>query len=421
MSSTVHASPAAPEGFHEGLLFSNAAHFLTHVYMLLYPTVVLALGGEFGLSYGRLLSLSLPGFVLYGAGALPAGWLGDRWGIRPMMALFFFGTGTSALLTGLAWDPLSLSVGLGLLGLFASIYHPVGVAWVVAVARNRGRALGINSVAGNFGVAMAATVAAGLTAWQGWRMAFMLPGVAGLVLGAVFLWRVREAHGEAKPDGSKPAVTLPRAMIWRLGIALAVGAIGVGLVFQATTVAMPKLFSDRLGDLGAGLLGAGSLVTVVYLVSSTAQLTIGFMMERFNLRIFFMVLALGQVPLLLLASGLEGTGLLLAIQALVFLSMGSVPLNDMLIAKYTPPALRGRVYGIKFVLGLGVSSLGVPLVAMIRDLTGSFTLLLVLMAGCMAVVGLCGLLLPDNRWTPAGMPAPGRQPSTANGISGAAD
>ncbi|MDH4248252.1 MAG: MFS transporter [Deltaproteobacteria bacterium] len=413
-----HSTPApAQKPFHEGLLFSNAGHFLNHVFMLLYPTVVLALGSEFGLSYGKLLSLSLPGFILYGAGALPAGWLADRWGIRGMMALFFFGTGTASILTGLAWGPVSLSVGLGLLGLFASIYHPVGVAWVVAVAKNRGRALGINSVAGNFGVAMAATVAAGLTAWQGWRTAFIVPGLVGLALGTLFLWRIKEAHGESKSDGSRSAVTMPRAMVIRLGIALAVGAIGVGLVFQATTVALPKLFTDRLGDWGTGLLGAGSLVTMVYLVSSTAQLTIGFMMERFNLRWFFMILALGQVPLLLLASNMEGLGLLVTIQALVFLSMGSVPLNDMLIAKYTPPTLRGRVYGIKFVLGLGVSSLGVPLVAMIRDLTGSFTLLLLFMAGCMALVGLCGLLLPDNKWVPAGMPAPGSTVSPSRSVA----
>ena len=58
--------------------FANIGHYFTHMFMLLYPTVVLALEHQFTMSYGELLSLSLPGFVLFGVAALPAGWLGDR-------------------------------------------------------------------------------------------------------------------------------------------------------------------------------------------------------------------------------------------------------------------------------------------------------------------------------------------------------
>src|SRR5229473_6024001 len=86
--------------------FSNVGHFFSHLLMLLYPTVVLALEGRFGLTYGELLSLSLAGFILFGAAALPAGWLGDRWSAEGMMVVFFIGTGGAAVLTGLATSPL---------------------------------------------------------------------------------------------------------------------------------------------------------------------------------------------------------------------------------------------------------------------------------------------------------------------------
>jgi FSR family fosmidomycin resistance protein-like MFS transporter len=59
--------------------FSSVGHFFAHLLMLLYPTILLALEGRWGMPYGELLSLSLGGFVLFGLGALPAGWLGDRW------------------------------------------------------------------------------------------------------------------------------------------------------------------------------------------------------------------------------------------------------------------------------------------------------------------------------------------------------
>src|SRR5256885_2026892 len=78
------------------LAFANVGHLFTHMLMLLYPTVVLALEGRYGLSYGELLALSMPGFVLYGVAALPAGWLGDRWSAEYMIVIYFLGSGAAA-------------------------------------------------------------------------------------------------------------------------------------------------------------------------------------------------------------------------------------------------------------------------------------------------------------------------------------
>src|SRR3984893_8499963 len=119
------------------LVFSSVGHFFAHLLMLLYPTVVLVLVGRWGMSYGDLLSLSLAGFVLFGLGALPAGWLGDRWSAERMMVVFFVGTGGAAIATGLTDGPMALAVGLAAIGLFGSIYHPVGTAWLVPKGGNR--------------------------------------------------------------------------------------------------------------------------------------------------------------------------------------------------------------------------------------------------------------------------------------------
>ncbi|NIR61247.1 MAG: MFS transporter, partial [Gammaproteobacteria bacterium] len=108
------------------LLFLNVGHAYDHFFMLIYPTAVIALAGEFSQSYGALLALATVGFVAFGAGTLPAGWLGDRWSRTGMMTVFFLGVGAAAILTGLARTPFEIAVGLGLIGLFASIYHPIG-------------------------------------------------------------------------------------------------------------------------------------------------------------------------------------------------------------------------------------------------------------------------------------------------------
>ncbi|NBP73068.1 MAG: MFS transporter, partial [Alphaproteobacteria bacterium] len=119
------------------LLFANVAHFYSHMMMLVYPTVVIALEAAFGMTFGELLSLSFAGFVLYGVAALPAGWLGDKWSAPGMLAVFFIGTGAAGIAAGFASGPLGIAVALGAIGLFSSIYHPVGTAWVVANARSR--------------------------------------------------------------------------------------------------------------------------------------------------------------------------------------------------------------------------------------------------------------------------------------------
>jgi len=377
--------------------FSNAGHFITHLLMLLYPTVVLSLGPEFGISYGALIQLSLPGFILFGAAALPAGWLGDRWSTRGMMALFFLGIGLSAIFTGLATSPLWLAVGLGLIGMFAAIYHPVGVAWLVGIAKSRGRALGINGVFGNLGVAFAATVAAALTTWIHWRAAFIVPGAVAVVLGCLFLFLIRSTayRKSEKAALAGPAHATPE--MWRLFWVLGISTVCSGLVFQSTSIALPKLFDDRLGSLTGSVLGVGGFVTAVYAFGGLAQVVFGFLMDRLPLKPLFLGLNLLQAPLLAAAAYLFGLPLLVVIWLMVFFSMGIVPIPDMMLARHTPVRWRGTVYGARFVLALGISSLGVPLVGLLRDATGGFSALLLVLAGLSALGTLAVMWVPADR------------------------
>ena len=169
----------------------NAAHGLTHYSLLILPTAVLSMaapGGAFGAEYGPILALATGMFLLYGLGSLPQGWLAARIGRRALMGLFWFGAGASLAAAGLTSTPLMLAAALSMVGLFIAIYHPVGTALLVEAAGSRpGRAIGVNGVCGNVGVALAPMLTALLAAQAGWRAAFLVPGGICIALGMVWL------------------------------------------------------------------------------------------------------------------------------------------------------------------------------------------------------------------------------------------
>jgi MFS family permease len=178
--------------------FINLGHLLDHLVMLVFPTVVIALGREWGRPYSELLPLALGGFIAFGAFAIPAGWLADHWSRYKMMALFFFGIGASLFVTGFAQSSWQIALGLTFTGMFAAIYHPVGIAMLVAAPEKMGIALGWNGLWGNLGLAIAAIVSGALMDLWGWRMAFFIPGLASIAVGIGFLVLVPDPGPVAK-------------------------------------------------------------------------------------------------------------------------------------------------------------------------------------------------------------------------------
>src|SRR5262249_45609109 len=150
---------------------------------LIFPTVVIGLEAVYGRPYSELIALGTASFVAFGVFSLPAGWLADRWSRRNMMAAFYFGCGVSLAAAGMAPNLVVLAVALFALGVFASIYHPVGMAMLVAAAQTRGRTLAFNGVCGNLGAALAAGITAALASWLGWRAAFVVPALVALATG----------------------------------------------------------------------------------------------------------------------------------------------------------------------------------------------------------------------------------------------
>ena len=385
--------------------FSNIGHSYSHLFMLLYPTALLGMESQLGMTYAELLALLTAGNVLFGVGALPAGWLGDRWDALRMMVLFFVGLGLASILTGLMGTPLGIGFGLAGMGLFASIYHPVGIAWLVRNAASPGRVLGINGIFGSLGIASASLIAGLLTDLISWRAAFVIPGAVSTVTG-LLLWR--HIHNGTivarESDAHELEAEPPSGGRSRVFLVLTVAILCGGTVFQALSVAMPKLFDERLlqsGDFSA--LGAGGLVSLVYLIAAAAQVLGGYLADRHTARPVYVGVYAILTPLLLLAAGMAGYGLVVVLAIVVFLQTGGIPVENVLLARYAPPQWRGTVYGVKFVFAFGVASIAVPMVAALHAFTGGFYWVLVTLAGLGAIVALVCLFLPAES-RPAAVP-----------------
>ena len=378
------------------MVFSGVGHSFDHLLMLLYPTVVLALEGEMG-SYGELIALATPGFILFGAAALPAGWLGDRWSVEGMMILFFVGSGLSAVATGFATGPIGIAIGLALIGTFASIYHPVGIAWLVRSAERRGSALAWNSIFGSIGIGTASIVAATLTDLISWRAAFIVPGALCAATGVALALCVKRGTVVAGTIDRKPETEPLRADIVRAFVVLSVTMLGAGLVGQVTTVVLPKLFQERLPALiGTGTLGPGFWVSTVFLASGAAALVGGWLADRYRLKPVYILAWAAQIPFIFAAAGMMNLPLLATMMLIAVLGVFAGPAENSLLAKYTPGRWRATAYGAKFVLALGVSSLGVPLVGIVYDSTGGFWWLFFILGCTTIAIVAAAIFLPGE-------------------------
>lgn len=380
------------------MAFSCTGHAVMHVMTALYFTVVIGLQQAWNLDYDTLIRLWTAGALMVGLGAPLAGWLGDRWSESGMMVIFFAVTGVGGIAAGLADDTTALWIGLIVLGIGASIYHPVGMAWLVRTVPNPGRALGFLGVFGGIGIASAALIAGGLMTLINWRAAFIAPGVVSLGLACALLYyrqtgRVVDGDSEVERPRKESRGDMYRAFIF-LTVTMAAGAV----IFQSMLTSMPELFEQRMTSLvGSSILGVGALVTVVFLGGAAAQIIGGILVDRHSIKMIYMVGLAIQVPVLILVGQLFSAPLLVAAVGAVVVSSLIIPAENLMLARYTPAGRRGLAYGAKFVLAFGIAPLAVQLVGWSSGQTGGFTLLLWILAGLGFVALLASVFLPNDR------------------------
>lgn len=376
------------------VIFLNIGHAFDHLAMLIFPTVALTLTDQFGLSYGEVLALSLGGFIAFGAGALPSGWLGDRWSRHRMMIVFFIGTGAATMACALAEGPVALAVGLTAMGVFGSIYHPIGNAMLVTTQERMGRTLGINGLWGNMGLAAAAVLAGALMQVWGWRAAFLVPGALIAATGIAYALMVRDP-GPATAAPARHGIASRADMVRLFVVLMASTAIG-SLIFNAAVIAMPKIVQERLPQLADSAAGIGGVVSSIYALAAVAQLITGPLIDRFSLRRVLFAVVVVQPPLLLAAGYAWGWPLAALATAALFAVFGQIPVNEAMVGRYVADSWRSRVYALRYLVSFGASAAGIPLVGFLHA-NGGFTALFVTLAGAALAMAAVVLAFPAER------------------------
>ncbi len=384
-------------------LYLNLGHFLDHLFMLVFASVAaLRLNSEWGMSYAELIPYATPGFVAFGVCAILAGWMADKWSREGMIVIFFIGIGASSLLAGMADSPLQIAAGLTMIGIFAAIYHPVGLAMVVQGRARTGVPLAINGVFGNLGVASAALLTGFLIDSAGWRSAFFVPGVVSILLGFSYWVFVRNDQRAATVKTAASSVAkkiesavVPRAILIRVfAIIFFTTAMG-GLIFQSTTFALPKIFAERLVDVAGSATMVGWYAFLVFSLAAMAQLVIGYLVDHHSLRLVFAAVALLQAAFFFLMTHLQGIAALLVSIAFMFAVFGQIPINDVLVGRMARSEWRSRAYALRYVVTFSVMASAVPLIGWIHGNWG-FARLFSLLAVVALMIFSATLLLPRS-------------------------
>jgi MFS family permease len=378
---------------------TSAAHALVHLYELAFPAIALSMKDDLGWSLAEVLRASFLMYLLFGVGALPMGLLTDRIGARRMLVACMLGSGSGALAVSMADGRGALTLALACTGLAGSIYHPAGMA-LLSRTRRRGRALGLNGVFGNLGSA-AAPFAGGLLAYEfGWRAAYAVLGVAGVGAGIVALGLRFDAgataHAAQVPAGGGGRTSLGWFAILCAAMLLA------GFSYRGFSIVLPAVFEAqtsfvagwferlRFESLG-GLrnLAATTLASVAYAIGMLGQLVGGHLADKHDLRRMYLLFHAASLPFVIAMMFAREAALVAAACGFAFFALGMQPIENSLVARFTPSRWRSTAYGIKFGLNFGIGSTAVFAVTGLVN-GGSFARAFALLAAVIAA--LCAIV-----------------------------
>ena len=372
----------------------NLAHALDHLFLLIFAAAVGAITQDFGLArWEDMMPYTTGAFVLFGLGSVPSGRLGDLWGRRRMMLVFFFGMGLSALAVACTRTPMEMAIALVVLGAFSSIYHPVGIPMLVQSAVRPGWTIGVNGLAGNLGIAAAALSTGFLVEHFGWRVAFVVPAVLCMGLGLLFAWQA-PAESTTPARSRAASVQMPKSLVLRTFLVMVITATTTSLLFNFTTNGNAQLLADRLQGLVSDPSTLGLLLAAVYAIGSLAQLVVGRLLDRVAVKPLFVGVLIVQCLAFAVASQTTGWYWYLAAIAYMVMVFAAIPFSDAMVVRYIDDSMRSRVSGTRIAISFGISSMAVYLLGPLVKAAGFDTLMTVMVgiaaAGVLAVLWLPG-------------------------------
>ena len=384
---------------HVSDIYLSISHFIDHFIMLIFAKAAYDAGREFGLGYEEIIVFGVLGFILFGAVAPVASILANKYSRSVLMVIFHFGIGISAIICSFASTPWELSIGLGLIGVFAAIFHPVGIAMLLKNSKKLGYRLGINGVFGNMGVAAAPLITGYLLLISDWKLSFILPGIACILYGVIFLLALKDEPKtvQTKKENERDDVFAPQ---WRRALlALALTTTSGGFIFGAMTFIIPRYFELQLTGITSSVAVTGLIASMVYAIAGFTQIGAGLLIDRFPAKPILFVIGVGQVIFIYLASTVSDLQLFFVTLVATSFVFGQIPIIDTIMSRYIPDKSRGNVLSVKFALNLGAGASVLPISSLMLKHGYELSNLFVVMSFMAMFVVLASLILPSERRT----------------------
>jgi MFS family permease len=374
-------------------IWLNISHFLDHFIMLVFAKAAYDAGRYFGMSYEEIIVYGVAGFVLFGGMAPVAAQLADRYSRSLMMVVYHFGIGIAAVLAGLAQSVWQLAAAIGLIGVFAAIYHPVGIAMLIKSNRSIGFRLGINGVFGNMGVAAAPLIIGLLLTVGDWRLCFMASGLFCIGYGVVFILALVE---EAAPTGkAKSKMATGFAPGWKMALgSMLLSTASGGFIFGAMTFVVPRYFEISLPNVSTSVAITGLLASIVYAAASFSQIGVGWLIDRVAPKWVLFSIGIGQVIFVALAARFTDYALFFAMLVAMCFVFGQIPITDTILSRYVPDHWRARVLSVKFMVNLTIGATVLPICGAILQSGYEMAALFTVMSILAVFVVIAGALLP---------------------------
>ena len=380
-------------------IYLNISHFIDHFVMLIFAKAAYDAGREFGLGYEEIIVFGVLGFILFGAAAPVASILANKYSRSVLMVIFHFGIGISAIICSFASTPWELSIGLGLIGVFAAIFHPVGIAMLLKNSKKLGYRLGINGVFGNMGVAAAPLITGYLLLISDWKLSFILPGIACILYGVIFLLALKDEPKTVQTEKEKERDDVFAPQWRRALLALALTTTSGGFIFGAMTFIIPRYFELQLTGITSSVAVTGLIASMVYAIAGFTQIGAGLLIDRFPAKPILFVIGVGQVIFIYLASTVSDLQLFFVTLVATSFVFGQIPIIDTIMSRYIPDKSRGNVLSVKFALNLGAGASVLPISSLMLKHGYELSNLFVVMSFMAMFVVLASLILPSERRT----------------------
>lgn len=413
---------------HATLALCAVLHAFTHAYATLLVPLYLLVRDDLGLpGVGRASAIVTVYGLVYCFLSYPAGLLADRFSRSLLLGVGLLGNALAVAAMGLTrrYELLMLWSVLG--GAFGAIFHPAANALVPAhYPRSPGMAiglLGIGSGIGFFAGPQFAGWRAQAANWHfssvvNWQRPLVEAGLAGFVVGVIFLLIAREAPrpaaarrpaaGEGQPPRPSPPTRASRASraepAGALGPALRGAVVRVALVLGLrdfagiATLSLASIYLQRAHGLDAARTGliVGSMMLIGVVVSPLAVYLSG---------------GARRLPVLaglLLAGGAvvattplwPARSVLWVLMTFMAFQLGSYAVSDAAMLERVPGAVRGRVVGLFLTVAGALASASPWVMGWWTDLLGeraerpsAYLPLFGTIGATMAAAAACGPLL----------------------------